>query len=66
VAHLLLLAQLLAVIRHARTALLAVLSGRVRAALHRTLVGEALLALEEELLAFTAAVPALVEVLRHV
>src|SRR5207237_6101058 len=65
VTHLLLLAQLLAVIGHARAALLAVLARRVGAAFHRALVGEALLALEEELLAFAAAVPALVEVLCH-
>src|SRR6185436_18239177 len=66
VAHLLLLAQLLAVVGEARAALLAVLAGRVGAALHRALVGEALLALEVELLAFAAAMTALVEILGHV
>jgi hypothetical protein len=64
-AHLLLLAQLLAVVGKPRTALLPVLAGRVGAALDRTLVGEALLALEKELFAFSPAMPALVEVSSH-
>src|SRR6185503_15021480 len=64
--RLLLLAQLLAVVREARAALLAVLAGRVVAPLDGALVGEALLALEEELLAFPAALPAFcVEISRH-
>src|SRR4029077_19672780 len=58
-AQLLLLAQLLAEIRHAAAALLPVLSRGVAAALDRALVGEAFLALEEQLLPFTAALPAL-------
>ena len=62
VAHLLLLAQLLAVVGKPRAALLAVLAGRVGTALDRALVGEALLSLEEELLALPPAVPALVQV----
>src|SRR5207302_893546 len=65
-AHLLLFAQLLAVVGKPRAALLPVLAGRVGAPLNRALVGKALLALEKELLAFAAAVSALVEVLRHV
>ena len=47
VPHLLLFAQLLAVIGHARAAFLAVLAGRVRAALDRAFVGEAFLAFQE-------------------
>src|SRR3954468_7613204 len=66
VAHLLLLTQLLAVIGHARAALLPVLAGRVRTALDGAFVGEALLALEIELFAFAAAMTALVEVSGHV
>src|SRR2546425_8135640 len=58
-AQLLLLAQLLAEIGHAAAALLAVLSRRVAAPLDRAFVGEALLALEEELLSLAAALAAL-------
>ena len=65
VAHLLLLAQLLAVVGESRAALLAVLAGRVGAPLHRALVGKALLALEKELLPFSPAMPALVQVSSH-
>ena len=57
-AHLLLLAQLHAVARKPRV-LLAVLAGRIVAALDGAFVGEALLALQEELLAFPAALAAL-------
>ena len=56
-AYLLLFAQLRAVVGTAQI-FLAVLAGRVRAALNGTLVGEALLAFEEELLAFPAALAA--------
>jgi hypothetical protein len=42
-----------------------VLAGRVRAALDRAFIGKALLAFEEELLAFPAAMTALVEIPRH-
>src|SRR5207302_10445697 len=66
VAHLLLLAQLLAVVGKPRAAFLAVLARRVGAPLNRALVGEALFAFQEELFALPAAMPALVEVLRHV
>ncbi len=58
-ARFLLLAQLLAVVGQARPGLLAVLARRVGAALDGTLVGEALLALEEQLLALSAALAAL-------
>src|SRR3970282_2539001 len=58
-AHLLLFAQLLAVVGQARAAFLAVLAGRVGAALDGALVGKALLRLEEQLLAFPAALAAL-------
>jgi hypothetical protein len=58
-AQLLLLAQLLAVVRQALPALLAVLSRRIGAALHRAFVGKALLALEEKLLALPAALAAI-------
>src|SRR5262249_49987290 len=65
-ARLLLLAQLLAVVGQARARLLAMLAGRVAAALDGALVGEALLALQEELLALPAALPALgVEISSH-
>src|SRR5688572_19046985 len=60
VAHLLLLAQLLAVVGKPRAAFLAVLARRISAPLDRALVGEALLALQEKLLAFPPAMPALV------
>src|SRR5262249_47040637 len=64
--HLLLLAQLDAVPGQPRI-LLAVLSRRVVAALDGALVGEAFLALQEELLAFPAALPAFrVEISGHV
>src|SRR5262249_1572225 len=65
VAHLLLLAQLLAVVGEARAGFLAVLPGRVAAPIHRALVGEAFLALEEELLPLAAAMTALVEISCH-
>src|SRR6266849_6074462 len=58
-AQLLLLAQLLAEIGHAAAALLAVLSRRVAPPLDRAFVGEALLALEEELFSLAAALAAL-------
>src|SRR6267143_1882497 len=54
-AQLLLLPQLLAEIGHAAAAFLAVLSRRIAAALDRAFVGEAFLALEEELLPCAAA-----------
>ena len=55
---LLLLAQLLAVVRELAAARLAVLAGRIGAALVAALVGVAALALEEELHVFAAAEPA--------
>src|SRR5262249_3010920 len=57
-AQLLLFTQLLAEVRHAAAALLPVLPRRVAAALDRAFVGEALLALEEQLFPFAAALPA--------
>src|SRR5436190_16483279 len=58
-AQLLLLPQLLAEIGHAAAAFLSVLSRRIAAALDRAFVGEALLALEKELLPLAAALAAL-------
>src|SRR5438132_4980924 len=58
-AQLLLLPQLLAEIGHTAAAFLSVLSRRIAAALDRAFVGEALLALEEELLPLAAALAAL-------
>src|SRR5256885_8871308 len=58
-AQLLLLAQLLAVVGEPRAALLTVLARGVGAALDGAFVGEALLALQEQLLAFPAALAAL-------
>src|SRR3990170_4197603 len=58
-ARLLLLAQLLAVVREPRPASLAVLPRGVAAPLDRAFVGEALFALQEELLALPAALAAL-------
>src|SRR2546425_5650653 len=57
-AQLLLLPQLLAEIGHAAAAFLPVLSPRIAAALDRAFVGEAFLALEEELLPLAAALAA--------
>src|SRR6266571_1548569 len=65
-AQLLLLAQLLAEIGHAAAAFLPVLSRRIAAALDRAFVGEAFLALEEELLPLAAALAALgIEISGH-
>src|SRR5215213_7773527 len=66
VADLLLFTQLLAVVGKARTALLAVLAGCIRATLDRALVGEALLAFEVELLALAAAMTAFIQISGHV
>src|SRR5258706_11030370 len=65
-AQLLLLPQLLAEIGHAAAAFLSVLSRRIAAALDRAFVGEAFLALEEELLPLAAALAALgIEISGH-
>src|SRR6266568_8915585 len=65
-AQLLLLPQLLAEIGHAAAAFLSVLSRRIAAALDRALVGEAFLALEEELLPLATALAALgIEISGH-
>src|SRR5713226_2790351 len=65
-AQLLLLPQLLAEIGHAAAAFLPVLSRRIAAALDRAFVGEAFLALEEELLPLAAALAALgIEISGH-
>src|SRR6266487_850500 len=66
-AQLLLLPQLLAKIGHAAAAFLSVLPRRIAAALDRALVGEAFLALEEELLPLATALAALgIEISGHV
>src|SRR3972149_1773297 len=65
-ARLLLFAQLLAVVREARTAFLAVLARGVAAPLDGAFVGEAFLAFAEKLLALPAALAALgVEISGH-
>src|SRR5690606_7523892 len=58
-ADLLLLTQLLTIARQAGAGLLAVLAGSIAAALDGALIGKALFALEEQLLALTAALTAL-------
>src|SRR5262249_30140467 len=65
VPHLLLFAQLLAIVGEPRARLLPVLAGRIAAPVDRAFVGEAFLALEEELLPLAAAVAALVEISGH-
>ena len=58
-ADFLLLTQLRAIARQALSGRLAVLAGSIGAALHGTLVGKALFALEEEFLSLAAALTAL-------